>query len=335
MPELHDDQLRALLDLGFDHACGRPLSQLIDTGRVLAALDTITEPERAARWHTRLWAPLRTRVLDRASKSAVAMGQWLPPDAVVVLRERLGRPAPIPRAWIDEMVANERVRDAVRAMLSESLSTFIQKASTTLSENKAAGSGGIRGALGWGARAAGSVLGGIGEEIQMRLQDRVKDFVDGAVSNVQTRIAERLRSEETARAIGQRRLKAFEKFLKTTEAEATRGAAKTPWAEIDAVTPRLAHHNLARAEVRDAVRAEFDAVLAELSSETLGSLLDDLGLRDQARDALHAHALPGLRELVRTPGFEAWWAQAITAPPSEVSAVTAAPAATEAPVEAS
>lgn len=335
MPDLHDDLLRELLDLGFDHACERPVSQLIDAERVLAALDAVTEPERSAKWHARLLKPMRARLLDRASKSAVTMGQWLPADAVETLRARLGKPAPIPRAWIDEMVANERVRDAVRAMLSESLSTFIQKASTTLTENKAAGSGGIRGALGWGARAAGSVLGGIGEEIQGRLQDRVKDYVDGAVANVQTRIAERLRSEETARAIGQRRLKIFEKFLKTTEAEAVKNASKTPWDELDAVTPRLAHHNLARAEVREAVRAELDAALAELSTETLGSILDQLGLRAQMRDALHHHALPGLRDLVRTPGFEAWWTKAHAAPtPATDASATEAPA-TEAPSEAS
>lgn len=332
MPDLHDDLLHEFIDLGFDHVCSQPVSRLIDPARVMTAIDTLAEPERAARWHTRLWAPMRTRLLERASKSAVTMERWFPPDAVVKLRERLGEPAPIPRAWIDEMVANERVRDAVRAMLSESLSTFIQKASATLTENKAAGSGGIRGALGWGARAAGSVLGGIGEEIQTRLQDRVKDFVDGAVANVQSRIAERLRSDETARAIGQRRLKAFEKFLKTTEAEASKRASKTPWADIDAVTPRAVQHNLARPEVREAVRAEIDAVLAELASETVGSLLDEAGLRGLLRESLHHHAMPGLREFVRAPSFEAWWERA-HAEPGEPPMSEAPPSASPSAVE--
>lgn len=313
MPDLDDALLTELLDLGFDHACTRPVSELIDSGRVLAALDALVEPERATRWQKRLWVPLRERVIARASKSAVTFGQWLPADTAEKLRALAGRPAPIPRAWIDEAVGSEKVRDAVRTMLSETLTSFVQKASSTLSDNKSAGAGGLRGAIGWGARAAGSVLGSVGEEIQTRLQDRVRDFVDGAVANVQSRIAERLRSEETAKGLGKRRLKAFEKALTTTEAEATKNAHKTPWADLDAETPKVIAHNLARPEAREALRADLDAALQEIGAETLGSLLDDLGLRDAMRDAMHAVALPGLRALVRTDGFEAWWAKA-TAP---------------------
>ena len=108
MPDLHDDLLRELLDLGFDHACERPVSQLIDAERVLAALDAVTDPERSAKWHARLLKPMRARLLDRASKSAVTMGQWLPADAVETLRARPTRaprgcrPSPrpcSPSAW--------------------------------------------------------------------------------------------------------------------------------------------------------------------------------------------------------------------------------------------
>ncbi len=312
MPDLDDALLRELIDLTYDHACGRPLVDLVDPARVLAALDALAEPERAARWQRRLWTPLRERLIDRASKSSVTLGEWLPPGAADKLRARLGRPAHIPRAWIDEVVANERVRDAVRAMLSEALNGFVQKAAATLGDKGGGGggAGGLRGAIGWGARAAGSMLGGLGEEIQARLQDRVKDFIDGAVANAQSRIAERLRSEDTARELGRRRLRAFEKLLKTTEAEAVKGASKTPWAELDETSPHFVGHNLARAEVREALRAELEAALAELSNETLGSLLDEAGLRELVREALHHHALPGLRDLVRAPGFEAWWARA-------------------------
>ncbi len=315
MPDLSDDQLRALIDLTYDHACTRPVGELVDVERVMRAVDTLAEPDRVRRWHTRLWAPMRLRLLERASKSTVTMAAWLPQPAIDGLRARLSKPAYIPRSWIDEAVANERVRDAVRAMLSESISGFIAKASTALTENKSAGSGGLRGAIGWGARAAGSVLGGLGEEVQQRLQERARDFVDGAVGTVQARIAERLRSEETAKALGARRLKAFEKFLKTTEAEAVRGSARVPWADLDAVAPTVLAHNLARSEVRDAVRDELRAVLDALATETVGSLLDDAGLRETVREGLHQHALPGLRAFVRTPGFEAWWAAATASAP--------------------
>jgi hypothetical protein len=313
MPDLDETLLRELIDLTYDHACTRPVGELVDVARVMTALDAITEPERATRWQMRVLVPMRERVLARAAKSEITLSEWLPEEITEALRERLGRPRPIPRTWIDEAVANERVRDAVRAMLNEALTSFVQKVSTTLTENKAASSGGLRGVIGLGARAAGSVLGGIGEELQQRMQDRVKDYVDIAVGNVQKRIAERLASEETARAIGRRRLKLFERALKTTEAEATRGAHKNPWADLDAAGPRVVAHNLARPSLREAIEAELRATFDALASETLGTVLDDAGMRGIVRDALHQHALPGLRDLVRTPGFEAWWARA-TAP---------------------
>ena len=313
MPHLDDALLLELIDLTFDHACGRPLRDLLDVERALPALDAVTEPERAARWQRRLIIPLRERLLARAAKSEVLLGRWLPDDITASLRERLGRPRPIPQKWVDEVVANERVREAVRAMLSEALTSFVQKASSALSENKAAGQGGLRGAFGWGAKAAGSLIGTIGDEVQQRLQERVRDYVDIAVGNVQARIAERLRSDDTAKAIGKRRLALFEKALKTTEAEAAKGAAKTRWEDVDARGPRVVAHNLARPEVREAIRAELEAVLAEIGGDTLGAALDDLGIREIARESVRAAALPGLRDLARTEAFEAWWGRALAA----------------------
>lgn len=313
MPHLDDALLLELLDLGFDHACQRPLRDYLDVARALPALDAVTEPARAARWQRRVLVPLRDRLLARAGASAVPLGRWLPDDLTAALRERLGRPRAIPQKWVDEMVRNERVREAVRAMLSEALTSFVQKASAALTENKSAGQGGLRGAFGWGAKAAGSLIGSIGDEVQQRLQERVRDFVDIAVGNVQSRIAERLRSDDTARAIGKRRLALFEKALATTEAEAARGAADVRWAEVDARGPQVVAHNLARAEVREAITAELTAVLAEVGGDTLGAALDDLGLRELARATVRDTGLPGLRDLVRTPGFEAWWTRAVTA----------------------
>jgi hypothetical protein len=310
MPALDDVLLRELLDLSFNHACERPFGDLVDVDRVMAAMDIVAEPERMTRWQKRVLFPLRERILARAAESKVLVEHWFAPQTLAKLRLELAKPSPIPRAWIDEMVGDEKIREAVRSMLNEALTSFVQKASATLTDNKSAGSGGLRGAIGWGARAAGSVLGGIGEEVQQRLQDRVRDHVDGAVANVQTRIAERLKSDETTKAIGKRKVAAFEKFLKKTEAEVTKNASKFPWHEIDENAPWMVQHNLARPELREAIRAEFTSVLTELSQDTLGKVLDDLGLREAVREALFFHGVSGLRDLVRTPAFEAWWARA-------------------------
>ncbi len=304
-----DAALAALIDLAYDHACARPLGDLVDIDRLLAAVETAATPERLGRWQDRLLLPLRARLLARAGASAVPLSAWLPDDVAAAVAEILGEPAPLPRKMVAEVVASEKVREGVRAMLQETLTGFVGK--VVGGEGEQAPRGGLRGALGWGARAVVAsgkgLLGGLGEEFQKQLQDRARDFVDGAVGSVQARIVERMTSEDTAKALGKRRRRWFEGTLRKTEAEATRGLRKAPFARLDPLVPRVIAHNLARTELRDALRDELAAALAELSREPLGALLDDAGLREALRAGLHARGLPWLRSLVATPGFGTWW----------------------------
>lgn len=313
MAHLSDDALRELLDLGFDHACQRPLSDFVDPARVLAALDASCDVAKVERWQTRVWKPLRERLIDRAQASTLTLGAWLPDEATTAIAEMLAAPAPIPRKVIDELVASEQVRDNIRTTLQDSLTNFIQRATAPAGASGAGAGGGIRDALGWGARkvaAAGrGILSGMSEELQRQLQDRVRDFVDGSVAVVQSRIAEKLASEDTARALGRRRRKAFLSVLRRTEAEVARGARRAPHDRIDPLVPKVVAHNLAREEVRAAIRDEVAAVLAELSTQPLGALLDEAGLREAARGALHAHGLAFARALVAGDAFGQWWAR--------------------------
>jgi hypothetical protein len=66
-------------------------------------------------------------------------------------------------------------------------------------------------------------------------------------------------------------------------------------------------HNAARVELREAVKGEVAAVLAELETQTLGELLDELGLRAWAREGSARAGVPVLRGFFATEGFGAWW----------------------------
>lgn len=303
-----DDDLATLTDLVFDRLCERPLEDLLDVDRAVAALDAVGDAARVAAWSERLWIPLRQRVIARMAGSEERLGAWLPPARRAKVLERAGRPAPIPRSLVDELVGSDRVRDAVRTMINDTLTGFIQKASGALTDvgKGAAGGGGLRGAFSIGARVAGSMIGGIGEEVQSRMMERVKDHLDGAVANVQTRIGERLRSDETARALGRRRQKAVERFLETTEGRAVRDAEKVPWAELDEGLPEVIAHNLQRPALREALREDLAWAFERLKGETVGSLLDALGLRVHARAMFQAAGVPVLRSLLADEGFAAW-----------------------------
>jgi len=306
--KLDDAALTKFLDLTFDHLCTHTLSELVDPDRVLAAIDETTAPARVADLQFRVIGPLRTRLIERAKKSELLLGAWLPDDARDRIAEMLGQPAPIPQKIIDEAVSSEGVRDQIREALRDTISNFIKGVS-----GGGGGAGaGLRGAIGLGARAFGAagkaMLGGLGDELQKQMQERAKDFVDGAVEGVQDRIAKKLADPKTAADLGKRRRKAFLKLLETKESDAAKTVARAPHAQIDALVPSIVRHNVERKELRDAIRDEVAAVVAELSKETLGDLLDRVGARKLARDALLQQGLPIAKELVKTPEFAAWWA---------------------------
>jgi len=295
-----DAALTQFLDAAFAFACQRRVAEFVDVDRLLAAVDVAAEPSRVARLIARFGAPARARVLDRLRASSLPLGVWLPDPVRDALAALLAKPAPIPRALVDKVVADEHVRDSARAMLQEALSSFIHKAFAVTP-----GGRGLRGMIGLGARAAGGLFGGIGEEIQRQLEERVRDFVDGGVQLLQQRVAQKLTSEDTARLLGKRRRAAFLELGKQPESQLARFTRRVPWDVLEAMVPAVIAHNLARAEVRTALREEVAAVVGELSAQTIGELLDDLGLRAAAAEAVRAHGLPLARAFLASPEFSA------------------------------
>ena len=229
---MDDAALTQLLDAAFAFVCGRRVAELVDVERLLAAADAAAEPSRGARLMARFIAPARARLLERARASALPLGVWLPDPVRDALAALLALPAPIPRALVDKVVADEHVRDSARAMLQEALSSFIHKAFSVTP-----GGRGLRGVIGLGARAAGGLFGGIGDEIQRQLEERVRDFVDGGVMMLQKSVAQKLTSDETARLLGKRRRAAFFELLKQPESQLARVVRKTPWEALDAMLP--------------------------------------------------------------------------------------------------
>ncbi len=295
-----DAALLRLLDAAFAFVCQRRVAEFVDIERLLAAIDSAAEPSRTARLVARFVVPARARVLDRLRASSLPLGVWLPEPVREALAALLAQPAPIPRALVDKVVADEHVRDSARAMLQEALSSFIHKAFAVTP-----GGRGLRGVIGLGARAAGGLFGGIGEEIQRQLEERVRDLVDGGVAMLQKSVAQRLTSDDTARLLGKRRRAAFLEMQQQPESQLPRFVRTTPWEALDAMVPAVVTHNLARAEVRAALRDEVGVVVAELSTQTIGELLDELGLQKHVADAVRAHGLPLAREFFASPELAA------------------------------
>jgi hypothetical protein len=296
---VNEEAIAQIVDAGFEFLCERRVAELIDVERVLAAADAVASEPRLTGLLQRFAVPARKRLVESAKKSTLLLGVWLPDAARDAIATLLGMPAPIPRPLVDKVVADEHVRESARAMLHETMTSFIHKAFAVTP-----GGRGLRGMIGLGARAAGGLFGGLGDELQRQLEERVRDFVDGGVQMMQQRVAQRLVSEDTARLLGKRRRAIFLDLLKRPESDVAPLVERVPWMMIDALVPSLVTHNLARPELRAAVREEIGAVIAELSTQTIGELLDELGLREIARDGARAHLVPLAQAFVASTHFQ-------------------------------
>ena len=298
---MDDATVLAFLDALFHFGCGRKVSELIDAERILAGIDRASDGNTIADATRRYLQPLRARVTALLLASDKLVGDWVPEHAQGLLADWLGRPAPIPKPLIDELVASERVRDAVRQMLQESLSNVLGKAVKV-----APGGRSLKGVMGLAGAAGRGILGGLGDEIQRQLEERVRDFVDSGVNMVQQRLAVRLASDETAKSLGQRRKQFFLELMKRKESEAGRLLGGLPHELIEGLLPVLAQHNLQRVEVRAALRAEIEAQLAELSTQTIGEILDEAGLRELVHTTLRERGLPFVRAFMVSQEFVGW-----------------------------
>jgi hypothetical protein len=309
MPVLNDAQLRALAELGWLVIRGRRASDFVEVEPLIAAIDEALTESRIAKVHGRFVVPGRARVLARAKQSEIKVGAWLPEAVRGPIADALGEPAPLPKKAVEQMVGSEKVRDEVRSMLQDAISGFIKRALGN--EDEKGGGGGLRGALGRGAlgfAAAGKgLLGGLGDQMQKQLQDKVRDFVDGSVATMQARIVDKLTSEETAKMLGKRRRAFFLETLERTEAQIAKTVEQQQPERLDPLVPKIVAHNAARAELREVVIAESKAVLAELSTQTLGELVDELGLDAHVRAWIDRHAVSLMAEIAARPEFAEWW----------------------------
>lgn len=282
---MDDAELDALCEGLFAFVCERRVGEFVDGAELMAGLDAAATEPRLARLIARFVAPSRARLLDRARAGDVKLGAWLPAPVHEALAALLGRPAPIPRALIDELVASDEVRDSVRVLLHETFTGVVSKGFAP---------------AGRGIRGMFSVLG---DELQRQLSARVRDFVDGGVQILQKRVAQKLASDETARQLGRRRRRAFLDGAARPESFVVGLLDRVAWAVSDAAAPSVIAHNLARAELRAALEAEIAAALAELSTQTIGELLDELGLRELVHTAVRTRGPSLAREFLASPHF--------------------------------
>jgi hypothetical protein len=310
--------LNALITLTVDDVLAVPWTVLVDAP-ALAAL--------CRGWASRLRAAPDARArcvaaLDRARSQVAAPPRdgltpraALAPAALDAARAALALPWSPSAKLTQQVLAHPALHELVRAVLSEVLTGFVERI-RRVDQGVLGGLGGraadrggrlLGGFMGGLSHAADGLLGAARDELTRALDQRVGEFLGGATEQSVQLMAAWIADPAHAPELAAMRLGVLDTLLDTPAAawaEETRAipteAVFAPW--WDALLRTLEDPALAE-QIAQAV-ALVDALAPD---PTLGGALDELGLREAAREACVEALAPHARRVVGSDAFAAWW----------------------------
>jgi len=315
------------------HVLDQQLNTLVDVDETVDLVIASLTGENAARTVDRHLRPGFDRWMDRWEANQDTPGDYLDDDLRARL-ERLVTSAKAPKAkWASKAIDPKLVRRLVAPVVQDVLVRFANrlplpgmggngepgKSSSSASPSSPNSSGGkllgglrnrVRDRVAAGAErvvdAGKSALGGLGAEVERKMNAAAKDFSETASAEFRDAMVARLKSDEGKEIIRELRLQALRGALDATFFALTEDARYMPLDEIFAMVGPGVELNREHPTLRQTLHEELKAVLAMEGERTTRELLDEAGLIDRVmRVALDR--VDGLaRDLFATEEFSAW-----------------------------
>ncbi|HKU38815.1 MAG TPA: hypothetical protein VJR89_11730, partial [Polyangiales bacterium] len=151
-----------------------------------------------------------------------------------------------------------------------------------------------------------SAIGGLGAEVERRLQTAARDFSDGAAHAFRSALHERLHSDEGRELLGQLLSGLVDHVLRTELAALQLDVDVLPMAELLDLAPDVIAHAAASPFVAERVRGELEAWLVASGEQSLAELCAEHAALEPARALLLAHVETALEGVVGAPAFLDW-----------------------------
>jgi len=294
-----------------DDVLARPARELFDPDEIAErSLELLAGLAAAGDLEELIEARLRNG-LQHLEDERGTLGDWVPGEAADRLREVVaashGMDADQTLRWID----HDAMRDLVRRVLRETLSSFVKRLRSPVSESRILS--GVKRRAGRFTKKPRALVGGLGDgvmgavsdEMERQMQRRVGDFVDSAVGSVLRRIAEHVSDPSHQAQYGKMRAAMLDLTLQTSSRTAARTLAQADLAVVAAYVRAeivaLSDSDLLRQRIVDLLEDELD------EADTLGDWLDRRNLRQPLRDWALAEVADHTRALAGTQAFEDWF----------------------------
>ncbi len=302
-----DEHLRSLVSLATNDLLQRSVRELVDpewlADRIAEGLRASADDERTRDW-------IRLRVSDFRERLEAEPGaplERIDPELVEPLKELLARPySPNPEVLLT-LLDHAAMRELVREVLLNTLQAYAKHLKVPDSAKQAIKSSGLgRTRLAAWAGAARVAANMVGQEVEKRVEGRLYDFVDGAISNAIEVGVLHICDPNKAEDFGRMRADGLDS-LRTLPAATW--AAELDKLQVDTLIDDL--HALVQSLARSPDTSRqlaklLTAVVEEAGESTAKDFLDGSGLEDGWRPQLEELALERTRAFVVTEAFELW-----------------------------
>lgn len=308
----------ALVRAAIAHTMAQPIASYVDRDTLVALAKAAATEANAALVISAHIRPGFERQKLRSARLAEKVGDLLPPDVDDRLAKLLDGLVLPEAAWARGLIDRKLVNQLIAPVLQQTLLAFAKKLPIPGLSGETGGAanafgGALLGGLGGLAGGAGklfdvgkSVVGGLGAEVEKKMQAVAKDFAENASDGLREALRQRLESDEGKKLLREIVMRAHTRLGEVEIEEILKDADALPAAELDSMVAAVIAHNATRKAVTAAVRAEIDAALVVDGAMTLGAFLDRAQVRAEVEAVVLARADVVTRAFFGSDQFSAW-----------------------------
>lgn len=319
LEQLQDSQATGpagqLIDLAYDHLVALKVGELIDFDAVADDILDVLAGDGPGILLDRHAEPFLEFERARVTDTGESLGDALPQAIVDGIEDRMNRRMALPKGFGRDIVDPAFIRNLVTGSLTETLENFLTKLPIIggNDDKSTGGSGSSGGLLGSIARKgakrlqdAGSALSGIGAGLQETLKGQARDFAAQSADRLKQGIVDGFTSKDSRGALKAMRKRALDAVLNLKQSDLhimlddPDLATQILWAK------EFLKHNLARPEIRAALKEQIVAGLKRDENRTMGEILKDAGLDQIAQERVRSHLLPQVGQLASSSEFGDW-----------------------------
>lgn len=307
-----------------NHALSQPLSAYLTADDLLQVVRSAGTEARLRAWVERHGLPGAERIREQLQKSNHSVRALVPDGAQTRLLDRVTTANPADVRWAARYVDSALVRELLAPVFQDFLMRFVAGVPAALGLSSAGRSGaetatgvaaGLLGRLGKevgqgrGRRildVGKSVVGGLGLDLEDRMQTLAKEFSRGATDAFREALEDRLQAADGRALIRDLWARGLDELLATPLSEFAQDPERIPVPYLLSELPAFVGHNLDHSPGGELIEAEVRAYYALEGERPLREWLDDLGVLGVLEPRMRAGIAEQARSFFATDAFNGW-----------------------------